>query len=129
MALVATVTPTTRSKKPTRYHVSIAGASVAAATEVEITGLPTHGRILLLREALVSGSGTTIDPVLGTATNPATSALVENDTAASAVVLQSNGGPVHYYSATGSLFYRSVPDSGADNVTAAEILVLEGWGS
>jgi len=128
MALTATLTAKTSSRGGARFVVSIAGASVAATTEVEITGLPVYGRIMLLRESLVSGTGTTIDPVLGTATNPATSVLLENDTAAAAVVLQPAGGPVPYYAAGGSLFYRPVPDAGADNVTAAEILILEGWG-
>ena len=128
MALTATVTHDPESRGNGRYHVAIAGTSVAAATEVEITGLPVYGRIMLLRESLVSGTGTTIDPVLGTATNPATSVLVENDAAAASVVLQAAGGPVPYYASGGSLFYRAVPDAGSDNVTSGEILILEGWG-
>ena len=71
MALTATLTAKTSSRGGARFVVSIAGTSVAAATEGEITGLPVYGRTMLLRESLGAGTATPRPPGLGTATNPA----------------------------------------------------------
>ena len=125
MAITATVTDIGMGD----YLVALVGASVTATMEVEITGLPLKGRVRRQKTSITSGTGTTVDPIIGTATAPATTkVVVENGTPAADVDNQHEGEGWFYYSATGSLFHRDRADAGADNVTASEYLISEGWG-
>ncbi len=97
--------------------------------ELEITGLPKTGRIFRQVGGKTSGAAATVDPVLGTLTNPAAlpeTTTVSNDTAAATVDnLQAGGVP--YYTATGSLFHRSVYDSGTNNAGTFHYFLKPGW--
>lgn len=123
-----------------RYYVTITETNAGASDEVELTTvdnpasdrtkLPAKGRVLSQRCQLVSGTGTTVDPVLGRVTNPASNAsysIAENATAAASVINLAD--PPIVYSSTGNkLFHRSVPDAGSDNTIHTTYEIMEGWG-
>ena len=111
------------------FEVLITENDAEATSEATIPGLPIKGRVWSMAAQLVSGAGTTIDPVLGHLTNPAASGmtkLLENDTAAAGVHNVAIG-PVPYYDADGVLFHRSGVDSGTDNVIQTRYLISSSW--
>jgi len=93
--------------------------------------MPIHAALVRQSCALTSGTATTIDPVLGTITNPGSRVdkiIVNNATAAAAI----NNVPVRsvsYYAADGLIYHRSVTDSAtADGAVTTEYLfVVEDW--
>lgn len=105
------------------FRVRIAETATASTSESEIPFyLPFFGTMLAQRAYLSAGTGTTVDPILGTTTAPAGIEIVaENDTAAATVSNAPTGG-VPFYTSTGSLFHRSRPDSASDNTVAVEYL-------
>lgn len=113
------------------WRVTITETEAAASSEVEIVladyGLPSFGRVITQMSNLTAGTGTTVDPILGSATNPSTAIWrVENDTAAVRV---------HNVPATGiaygdeitSLFHRSNVNAAADNSITSVYYILKGW--
>ena len=123
MASTATVT-----RKGTEVVVSITGTSIAAATEATINLGFTKGRIMRQVCVKTAGAGSTVDPIIGTAANPSGATVVmQNDTAAASIDNQVTGG-VPFYTSTGILYHRSVPDSASDNSITSEYLILVGWG-
>lgn len=110
-----------------RWIVEINELEAGAATEATITGLPTDLRLLKQVSSLISGTGTTVDPILGTASNPSgISVVAENDTAA-ADVNNVASPAIPFYAATGQLFHRSVCDAGSDNTVASLYFFVEHW--
>ena len=111
------------------FVVTINEVESGTATEATITGLPIKGEVRFVAAQLVSGTGTTIDPVIGHITNPGASALtkiIENDTAAAGINVVSTK-PIPYYDEDGTLFYRSICDAGADNVVSVRIYISSSW--
>ena len=111
------------------YVVQVSETEAGTATEATIQGLPPKGRIRAQIAQLVSGTGTTIDPVLGTATNPAASALTKilgNGTPAAGINNQASR-PIDYYDVDGTLYHRSICDAGADNAVVTIYLISSGW--
>jgi len=109
------------------FRVSIPETEAGAATEATISGVPVFGKVV--RQIVVhdSGSGSTVDPILGQATNPSgASVVVENDTAAATVDNTPADGAT-YYSPAGILYHRSVCDSGSDNSVTVRYHIVEGW--
>lgn len=113
------------------FILQIAETSVAAATEVEVVlathGLPTVGRIHARICQLTSGTGTTIDPIVGDVTNPSSGAgwKMENATAA-ASTHEVPVVPIPY-AGISSFFHRSVPDTGSDNAVTTLYYIEKGW--
>lgn len=129
MAYSGTVTVTVGvdARGRTLYEVSIAELEGAAASEATIEGVPTFGRVIRQVLAQSAGSASTFDPILGTATNPSgANVVVENDTAAASPIDNSTQTGT-YYSSTGTLYHRSVPDSGTDNTVTVKYHIIEGW--
>lgn len=127
MAYNATVTLTHHGGRD--YSIVINETEAGAATEATITGLPIKGRVVSQIAQLVSGTGTTIDPILGTATDPSSNAnsiVVENDTAAAAISNLASP-EVPYITTNGTLYHRSVCDAGADNTVQTTYLLKAGW--
>jgi len=115
MAYSATIT---KDYKKGLYTFTIVELEAAATSEYTLTGVPDAGYVISQICTLASGTGTTIDPILGTATAPAGVTLrVANGTAAASVNNIQSGGGVPYRTATAnSLFGRSVPnDATADH--------------
>ena len=115
------------SRKGQEITVVIAQTSVGTATELEIPLGITRGRLLRIIADKTAGSASTIDPILGIATNPAGSNVVfEQGTAAATIDNQIVGGAT-FSTSTGSLFYRPKPDSGSDNAITTHLHILVGW--
>ncbi len=113
MAYAAVITST---RKGNDYLIQIVETEAGAATETSFQ-VPIRGRILRQQASLISGSGATIDPILGNAANPtaaAVSLVVENATAAATIDNMSDPS-VPYVSSTGTLYHRSVCNAGSDN--------------
>jgi hypothetical protein len=113
------------------YVVQVSEVEASAASETTIVGLPPKGRVRSQICQLISGTGSTIDPVLGTATNPDASALTRilaNGTAAAGVNNQATA-PITYYDEDGTLYHRSVVnDATADHTIATLYYISAGWG-
>lgn len=115
------------------YVVTFSGTSLAPATEVEITGLPKAGRVMTLKAiaSAAGGGASTTQPLLGTLTNPGGGTQITLRVASATAIGQpintaADNGALPYYSAGGSLFYRSAVDSGtcSDSVV---IYIMDGW--
>ena len=112
------------------FVVTIDETEASGTTEATITGLPVKGMVHSMISQLVSGTATTIDPVLGHLTDPASSALktiMENDTAA-AKINNAATSPIKYYDEDGTLFHRSVCNGvSTDNVVSTRYYISTSW--
>jgi hypothetical protein len=109
------------------YQVTFSGTALSSTTEATISKLPQKGRIRRIKAAATSGTGTTVDPILGTSANPAdTTVVFENATAAATVDVQPGA---YYYASAGVLYYRGRHDAGSDNSESVELLISGGWDS
>jgi hypothetical protein len=115
------------SRKGSEIVVAVTETSVGAATEVEIPIGIARGRILRMTCVLTSGTGTTVDPIVGISTNPSgVDVVIENGTAAATVDSSYAGGGITF-SSSGSLFQRSKPDAGSDNAITTTYHIAVGW--
>ena len=118
----------TVSRKGNEIAVSISETSVSSSTEATITIGVQKFRVLRQLCQLTSGSGSTVDPILArTSGGSGINVLLENDTAAATCDNQVTGGVV-CFSSTGTIYHKSVPNSGSDNVVSTEYAILVGWG-
>jgi hypothetical protein len=114
------------------YVVTISETEAAATSEVEIDlsaqGLPGVGSVVARRCSVTSGTGTTVQPVLGIASDPenASAWLFDTDTAANPVH-QQPASPVTYGSQVSSFFHRSKVNAGADNSVTTVYHFKRGW--
>jgi hypothetical protein len=118
------------TRKSNEVLVTISESEVASSSEADVIALGfTKGRILRQTCVLMSGTGTTVDPVIGIATNPAGANIaLENGTAAATVDNQVAGGAT-FFATTGNLYHRSNPDAGTDNTIVTTYHILVGWGA
>jgi hypothetical protein len=125
MAYAAVVAVTRRGDE---IVVTIAETEAAATSEATVPlGLEkfrVHHQIC----DLISGTGSTVDPILGRVTNPSGGNLiVANDTAAASCNNSITGGATGYV-ANGTLYHRSVVDDAtADHVINTEYHITVGW--
>lgn len=127
MAFSSTVTLTNHGGR--KYTVKIQTTEDDGTAETAITGLPLCGTLLSQMGQLHSGTGTTIDPILGTATDPATNynnIVIDNGTAAAGISNLASPA-IRYATTDGTLYARSVCDSGADNVVEVTLVIMAGW--
>ena len=105
----------------------ITETEAGAATEATIEGLPKKGRICAQLATKTAGSATTLAPIL--VTTSASTAAVETVVQASAAADQSNAfdPPVKYTVDNGTLFHRSVCDTGSDSSITTVYLIQAGW--
>ena len=111
------------------FKVIVSESGCGASDETIISGLPIKGLILSQTVSLISGTGTTVDPVIGIATDPgalAVTTVASNDTAAAQI---SNLAlpPIPFITTDGKLYMRSQPDAGADNVIQTAYAIKAGW--
>ena len=124
MAYAAVVTVPRRGSE---ILVEIAETDCEATSEATVTLAVNKFKIHRQMCELDSGTGTTIDPIIGNATNPSGAALLlSNGTAAQSVDNSLTGG-ICCYDADGVLYHRSQPDAGTDNTVTTLYLLTVGW--
>jgi hypothetical protein len=125
MAYSATVT-VKKVSSDTDFLVTIEETDATGTSEFEITDLPSTGRILRYTSVLTSGTGTTVDPIVGFATNPSgINVILENGTPAATIDVTPD--PATYYVAN-KFFVRSKVDAGTNNSISTRILVRGTFG-
>ncbi len=124
MAYAASVTVTRRGGE---ILVTISETEAASTSEASIDLGVQKFRVHRQICQLTSGTGTTVDPILGNATNPSgISVILENDTAAATADNSVTGGVTGYVS-NGTLYHRSQVDAGTDNSVSTEYHIVVGW--
>jgi hypothetical protein len=136
MAYAASVTVTRRGGE---ILVTISETEAASTSEASIDlGVQkfrvfrqicqlTSGTGTTVDPILGNGTGTTVDPILGNATNPSgISVILENDTAAATADNSVTGGVTGYVS-NGTLYHRSQVDAGTDNSVSTQYHIVVGW--
>lgn len=124
MAYAASVTVV---RSGTDVVVTISETECAAASEATINLGVQHFRIHRQLVALTAGTGTTIDPVIGTDSNPAGNSLLLANGDPAAAVDNSLTGGVACYDPNGTLFHRSQPSAGTDNAVSTTYLITCGF--
>ena len=109
------------------YKLVIQETEAGAATEATITGLPTKGIVTAQLATKASGTAATIAPILVMA--PGSSAAVYTVMEATAAADQSNQAdpPAQYQVDRGTLYHRSVCNTGSDNTITTVYLLKAGW--
>lgn len=131
-------TVTVSAPTPGWVVVDVRETDAAAASEIEIDltasgrlPIPALGNVAEVRATLVSGTATTIDPVLGTVTDPgaagAPEVVAENETAAANVINRYAPGSRYRAGAAGKLYHRSRASAGSDNVIRTVYFIQAGW--
>lgn len=124
MAYAASVTVTRRGGE---ILVTISETEAASTSEASIDLGVQKFRVFRQICQLTSGTGTTVDPILGNATNPSgISVILENDTAAATADNSVTGGVTGYVS-NGTLYHRSQVDAGTDNSVSTQYHIVVGW--
>lgn len=123
MAYAATVSIKALGK--TRV-VTISESDCAVGDEATINLGFSKGRVVKQACAKTSGTAAEVNPVIGTETNPAGNGIiVANVTAGDPIANVVQGGMP--FDCNGTLYHRSQPNSGADNVIESIYFILEGW--
>ena len=125
MAYAASVTLTHIGGRD--YKLVIQESEAGAATEATITGLPTKGVVTAQLATKASGTAATIAPILVTAAGSALA--VQTVIQATAAADQSNQAdpPAQYQVDNGTLYHRSVCNTGSDNTITTVYLLRAGW--
>ena len=123
-----------------QYAGDMRGLFVVTITETDASNtsetnfeVPKTFRIFRQLCKLTAGTGTTIDPVVGTVTDPGNASnsaelVYANGTAAVRVNNDINSGQgAACYASGGKLYHRSVPDAGSDNSITTIYLIQGGW--
>jgi hypothetical protein len=107
--------------------VTLTETEARDTSECEVTGLPVFGTITSYRATLTAGTGTTINPAVGTSAAfvVSTQDHVATATTTAAHVNEADHSP--YYSATGTLYIRSRANNAAtDHAITTTIIIVEG---
>lgn len=125
MAYSATVT-TTRIGNG-EWEVEISETECGPTSEATITNMPVVGTVVRQTCIKTAGSAATVDPILGTATDPSDlDVICENDTPSETIDTQ---GAASWYQdsvSSGTLYHRSRPNTGNDNTIVTRYLIRAG---
>jgi hypothetical protein len=106
--------------------VTIAESDCGSTDEATITLDFSRGRVIKQACSKTSGTAATVNPLLGTAPNPAgNTVVVANDSAADPVANVIQGGMP--FLTNGTLVHRSQPNAGADNVIESIYYIIKDW--
>ena len=106
--------------------VTIAESDCGSTDEATIALDFSRGRVIKQACSKTSGTATTVNPVLGTAAAPAgNTIIIANDTADDPVANVVQGGMP--FITNGTLYHRSQPDAGADNVVESIYYIVKDW--
>lgn len=117
-------------------EITITETGASSTSEVELTiallgkPLPVKGRIVRVISKRSAGTGTTIQPTIGTVTNPSGTTIryEATATAVATTIDDQPTAPPTYRLVGSSLFHRLRPDAGADNDAVTVYHILPGWG-
>lgn len=128
--MASTVEFLTNPKSSKRFAlITISQSTVGTGTEEQVTDPRLEGvwKMLRLEADLVSGSGTTINPIFGWQTSPAGSHRVGYQArgVAAQVDEQPAQSPVFVVPPGGSLYYNPNVSGSSDNVVASSLLIEE----
>ena len=129
--MAATVTKNDAQKVGGKWLFSwdiVETGSGGASNWAAITDVPVRGTIVKLHSVFVSGSGSTVRPVLGRTDDFVVGDInqITAQPTAAALVIDTTRTP--YYSSTGTLYLESTPDNGtADHVVHTKLLIVASW--
>ena len=128
MAYAAAVTVTEKTISGRRYKLfTIAETEAAATSEFELTSVFPMGQILVYRATLTAGTGTTINPIIGSAAAFTAATQAEHGTLSTTAAHVNEQDPLIYSSTDGGIFIRSTAnDATADHSISTLILIGEG---
>lgn len=131
MAYVATVTTVKKASQGRNYViVTIEETGARDTSEATIPGVPVLGRIIDVSATKTAGTGTTVDPEIGTVvgwTDLTQGEVWQNGAAAAHIDAQP---AKSYYSPTGTLYLRSsVNNVATDHSISTQIIIAEGAGA
>lgn len=119
------VSSTVRQDGRTEFLVIISETECAATSEWSVSGLPSTGTITSYHAVKVSGTATTLQPMLSRTTAPASTQIGWIGQQASAAASVHDNTSTRYRNLT-TLYGRSTPDAGTNNVITTEIVIVEG---
>lgn len=128
MAYSARVSSAPRTVDGRSYVVyTIIESEARDSSEYELEDVPIIGTIVLCVSKLVSGTGTTVQPELGTSSGWTDTTIDEVGRITAAAAFINEGSNLRYAAPEGSLWVRSTPNSVvADHAIETIIVVLEG---
>lgn len=88
---------------------------------------PRAGRVMRLSSGFTSGTGTTLQPIISSSSTDFETGYVVFETSAEAAPDEQPQGGARYGFTGNSLYYRSNPDAGSDNIIFTRILIKAGW--
>ena len=110
--------------------VTVSETEAASSSEATVQLPFVSGRVLKIVSELTAGTGTTVRPILGTATDPAGSAadtIVSIAAASAAAALNAVTDPAPPFLTTdGALYHRARVDAGADNSISTTYYIQRG---
>lgn len=137
MAYASSITVT--QPRTGHYVVTITETEAAPASEMSFAvldpagdgsqpALPVVGRVITRRAALTAGTGSSLDPILGNASDPANAAswVYENDSASNPIHDVPAGG-IPYDQSVSTFYHRSVVNNHTDNSVTTWYYVVGGW--
>ncbi len=124
MAYAATITV---ERQPLYIVVTISETEATSTSEATLEIMPKWGALVRQAAEKTAGSCSTIDPLLGTASDPSGTDLVYANGTAAADLDNLPAQPVPYFSSDGTLYHRSQPNSGSDNSITTKYYFLAKW--
>ncbi len=109
--------------------ITISEVNVAAATEIEVTGIPFDvGQMTHQQTTLGAGTATTLEPGAGKVTgySPSTQDEVFQVDSTDAAAHFNDGTVAKFSGLLGKLWVKPQPDAGADNTVDMVITLVEG---
>ncbi len=110
-----------------RLSVTITETEAAATSEAVITGIPITASLLKQVCVLTSGTGATVDPILGATTNPSGAAIIVENSDAAAVINNLASPAIPFATTTGTIYHRSKVNAGTDNSIISRYLFKSDW--
>ena len=121
----------TRSEAGRQLVFDVSEIEAAAGSEFSIGGLPPVGTIVAYKATLTAGTGTTVNPSVGSAASFTTTGsaaarqghVATNTTTAAHV---NDRTPLPYHAPSGTLYFRSAPnDLTADHTILTRIVITD----
>lgn len=128
MAYSARVSSASRTVDGRSYLVyTILESEARDTSDYELPGVPFIGTIVLFVSKLVSGTGTTVQPEIGTSSGWTDTTIDEVGRISVAAAFINEGSNLRYAAPEGSLWVRSAPNNVAtDHAIQTVIVILEG---